>query len=91
MLFAELGLPNPNEQRAKAELASRIDQVIRQRRICWASASPRVSRSMRGQIMNFSVERLMHFLTLLGRDVAIVIKRVARSRRAGQVRVVEAG
>jgi hypothetical protein len=32
----------------------------------------------------------MHFLTLLGRDVEIVVKRTPRSRRQGQVRVVVA-
>jgi hypothetical protein len=32
----------------------------------------------------------MHFLTLLGRDVEIVVKPAPRSLRVGHVRVVEA-
>jgi hypothetical protein len=32
----------------------------------------------------------MHFLTLLGRDVEIVVKNTPRSRRQGRMRVVAA-
>jgi helix-turn-helix protein len=35
-IFADLGLPNPGEHLAKAELASRIAQVLRQRRLTQA-------------------------------------------------------
>ncbi|HLY54264.1 MAG TPA: XRE family transcriptional regulator, partial [Stellaceae bacterium] len=51
---------------------------------------PKVSRLLRGQLTGFSTERLMHFLTRLGRDVEIVVKRVPRARRQGRVRVVAA-
>jgi len=95
-VFADLGLPNPEEHLAKAELASRIGEVIRQRRLTQTAAAevlgidqPKVSRLQRGYLTNFSVERLMHFLTLLGRDVEIVIRPVPRARRVGRVRVVE--
>jgi predicted XRE-type DNA-binding protein len=96
-VFADLGLSNPDEHLAKAELASRIAEVIRQRRLTQAATAkllgidqPKVSRLLRGYLTNFSTERLMHFLTLLGRDVEIVVKPVPRSRRQGHVRVVEA-
>jgi predicted XRE-type DNA-binding protein len=96
-IFADLGLPNPEEHLAKAELASRIAGVLRQRRLTQAATAellgidqPKVSRLLRGYLTNFSTERLMHFLTLLGRDVEIVVKPTPRSRRLGRVRVVEA-
>lgn len=96
-VFADLGLPNPEEHLAKAALASRIGELLRQRHLTQAAAAelfsidqPKVSRLQRGYLINFSVERLMHFLTLLGRDVEIVIKPVPRSRRRGHVRVVKA-
>src|SRR5271154_383481 len=38
-VFADLGLPNPEESLAKAELASRIGEVIRQRRLTQAAAA----------------------------------------------------
>jgi predicted XRE-type DNA-binding protein len=94
-IFADLGLPNVEERLAKAELAIRVAGVIRARRLTQVSAArilgidqPKISRLLRGQLSGFSTERLMQFLTLLGRDVEIVIKRTPRSRRHGRVRVV---
>src|SRR5438309_11414215 len=94
-VFADIGLPNPEERLAKADLAIRITEAIRARRLTQTRAAhlldidqPKISRLLRGQLSGFSTERLMHFLTLLGRDVEIVIKRAPRSRRQGRVRVV---
>jgi hypothetical protein len=42
------------------------------------------------QLEDFSVERLMNFLTALDRDVNIVIRRRPGTRRAGRI-VVTAG
>src|SRR5271166_3219189 len=96
-IFADVGLPNPEEHLAKAELASHIGEAIRQHRLTQAAAAqrlgidqPKISRLLRGYLTNFSTGRLMHFLTLLGRDVEIVVKPTPRSRRQGRVRVVEA-
>jgi predicted XRE-type DNA-binding protein len=96
-VFADLGLPNPDEYRAKAELASRIGEALRRRRLTQAATAellgidqPKVSRLLRGYLTNFSTERLMHFLTLLGQDVEIVVKPTPRSRRLGHVRVIVA-
>ena len=94
-VFADIGLPNPEERLAKASLAFRIAGVIRARRLTQANAArilkidqPKISRLLRGQLSGFSAERLMQFLTLLGRDVEIIIKRAPRSRRQGRVRVL---
>ena len=94
-VFTDLGLANPEERLAKAGLAVRIAGVIRARRLTQASAArilkidqPKISRLLRGQLSGFSTERLMQFLTLLGRDVEIVIKRAPHSRRQGRVRVI---
>jgi len=94
-VFADLGLPNPEERLAKADLAIRIAAAIRGRRLTQARAArvlridqPKVSRLLRGQLSGFSTERLMHFLILLGRDVEIVVKAPPRSRRQGRLRVV---
>ena len=96
-VFADIGLPDAEERLAKAELALRIAEAIKARRLTQASAAelfsidqPKVSRLLRGQLAGFSTERLMHFLTLLGRDVEIVVKPAPRSRRQGHLRVVEA-
>jgi predicted XRE-type DNA-binding protein len=97
-VFADIGLPNPEERLAKADLAIRIASAIRARRLTQARAArilkidqPKVSRLLRGRLSGFSTERLMHFLTLLGRDIEIVVKAAPRSRRQGRLRVVATG
>ena len=94
-VFADIGLPNPEERLAKADLAIRIAETIRARRLTQTRAAhllkidqPKISRLLRGQLSGFSTERLMHFLTLLGRDVEITVKRAPRSHRQGHLRVV---
>ena len=96
-VFADVGLPNPEERLAKADLAIRIAETIRARRLTQTRAAhipkidqPKISRLLRGQLSGFSTERLMHFLTLLGRDVEITVKAAPRSRRQGHLRVVAA-
>ena len=93
-VFADIGLANPEERLAKADLAIRIAAAIRARRLTQARAArvlkidqPKVSRLLRGQLSGFSTERLMRFLPLLGRDVEIVVSPAPRSRRQGRVRV----
>ncbi|MGH7745316.1 MAG: helix-turn-helix domain-containing protein [Candidatus Dormibacteria bacterium] len=94
-IFADIGLSDPEEHLAKADLAIRIAETIRARRLTQTRAAhmlkidqPKISRLLRGQLSGFSTERLMHFLTLLGRDVEITVKAAPRSRRQGHLRVV---
>ena len=93
-VFADLGLPNPEERLVKADLAIPIAEAIRARRLTQNRAAhilqidqPKISRLLRGQLSGFSTERLMCFLTMLGRDVEIIVKRPPRSRRQGRFRV----
>jgi predicted XRE-type DNA-binding protein len=93
-VFADIGLPNPEERIAKADLAIRIAETIHARRLTQTRVAhilkidqPKISRLLRGQLSGFSTERLMRFLTLLGRDVEITVKRAPRSRRLGHLRV----
>jgi predicted XRE-type DNA-binding protein len=92
-VFGDIGLPNAEERLAKAGLAIRISEVIRARRLTQIRAAhilkidqPKISGLLRGQLSGFSAERLMHFFTLLGRDVEITIKPAPRSRREGRAR-----
>lgn len=93
-VFADLGLPDADTHLLKAELVSRIDEIIRRRRLTQASAAeilhlsqPDVSRLLKGNFRDYSVERLLRLLQSLGRDVEIVIRK-GRSNRAGRLRVV---
>jgi predicted XRE-type DNA-binding protein len=94
-VFADIGLPNPEERLAKADLAIYISDAIRARRLTQTQAArilkidqPKISRLLRGQLSGFSTERLMHFLTLLGRDIEITVRPAPSSRRQGRSRVV---
>lgn len=46
----------------------------------------KVSRILTGQIAGFSIERLVHFLSLLGQDVELTVHKAPRGRRRGTVR-----
>jgi predicted XRE-type DNA-binding protein len=46
-------------------------------------SQPDVSRPLRGNFRNVSVERLMRMLTKLGCDVNIVVRRTGQTQRAG--------
>lgn len=96
-VFADLGLPHPEERLAKAELARAIGRVITARGLTQREAAalmgidqPKVSHLLRGRLADFSTERLMGFLTALGRDVEIIVKTAPKSRRQGRLRVVAA-
>ena len=80
-VFADLGLPNPEQELVKAELTLQIYRIIKQRSITQAEAAktlgikqPHVSLLMRNRAGSFSVGRLMEFLTALGQDVEVGVK-----------------
>src|SRR5208337_2881225 len=92
-IFADLGFRNPERERLKARLTLQIYRLIRDRGLTQAEAGkvlgikqPHVSGLMRGQSGNFSVERLMDFLTALGQDVEITVKPTRREH--GEVSLV---
>lgn len=80
-VFADIGLPNASEHLVKAKLVFKIDQLLRKRKLKQVQAArlfgvkqPDVSKMLRGDFRQFSVERLMRFLVALGQDVEIVVK-----------------
>ncbi len=94
-VFADLGLPNPEERLAKAQLALEISRILKQRKLTQQAAAklmgidqPKVSHLLHGRLAGFSTERLLGFLTALGRDVEIVVRTPPRRRRQGRLRVV---
>ena len=94
-VFADLGLPNPDEKLIKAELARRISEIVTKRHINQAEAAellgldqPKVSALMRGKLTGFSTERLFRFLNALGHDVEIMVKSKPRSRKQARIRVI---
>jgi predicted XRE-type DNA-binding protein len=95
-VFADMGVADPEEALAKAQLASRIREVVRRSRLTQVAAAavmgidqPKVSALLNGRLTNFSSERLMRLLTRLGQDVEIVVRTKPRRRQRGRIRVVE--
>ena len=93
-VFADLGLPNPEEALAKAELANKIIELIRERRLTQVQAAkvlgvdqPKVSALLRGNLTGFSLERLMRFLLRLGQDIRITVQASLRARAQARVLV----
>ena len=96
-VFADMGVAEPEEELAKAQLASHIRDTVKRRRLTQIQAAhlmgldqPKVSALMNGRLAGFSSERLMRFLAALGQDVEIVVKARSHSRERGTIRVVRA-
>jgi predicted XRE-type DNA-binding protein len=95
-LFTDLGVAEPDEELAEAQLASLIREAIKRRRLTQAEAAaltgvdqPKVSALVNGRLGGFSSDRLMRCLTALGQDVEIVVRTKAGSSGRGRIRVVE--
>jgi predicted XRE-type DNA-binding protein len=80
-VFAELGIPHPEQELLTAKLTLQIYRLIKKRGLRQTEAGkilgikqPHVSALMRNRSGAFSVERLMDFLAALGQDVRISIK-----------------
>ena len=93
-VFADLGLSEPDERLAKAELAQRICSLIESKKLTQVQAArrlgvdqPKVSALMSGRLDQFSTDRLFRFINRLDQDVLIVI-RPSDPRRGPAVRVV---
>ena len=93
-VFADLGLSNPEEAYAKAELAHKITVLIRDKELTQVEAAkllgidqPKVSALIRGQLSGFSLERLLRFLLLLGQDIKITVKACPSTRSRARVHV----
>lgn len=94
-VFADLGFAEPEEELAKAQMASLIRQVLKRRRLTQTAAAglmgidqPKVSALLNGRLSGFSSDRLMRLLTTLGQDVEIVVKDKPRGRNRGRITVV---
>jgi predicted XRE-type DNA-binding protein len=79
-VFADLGLPNPDELMLKAELVNQIDELISARQLTETEAaellgidSSTFSALIRGKLAAFSTECLFRFLNALGSNVEIRI------------------
>ncbi len=80
-VFADMGLPNPEERLVKSKLARLVNEAIENKG--WTQkytaevlgiTQPNVSDMSRGRLKHFSVERLMEFLAKLDHNVTITVQ-----------------
>lgn len=96
-VFADLGMVDAEEKLAKAELAFKINQILKKRKLKQVEAAAlletdqaKISLLNRGRLSSFSIERLVKYLNLLNQDVEIVIKKSKKHSHHGELRVVYA-
>ena len=89
-VLLDLGFDDAEELSAKAVLAFKLNELIRQRGLSQTEAAaitgmtqPKVSQVRRYKLQNISLERLMHALVSLDQHVEIVVQPARRTRAAG--------
>ena len=94
-VFADLGFEDAEERLLKAELATKIAQLIEKKG--WTQAQtaertaldqPKVSRLLRGQLSGFSADRLFAILNRLGHSVEVRISPKERAPEKSFTRVM---
>ena len=77
----DIGVPNAEEHFVKAQLVFKIDTLMKERGFTQVETAnlfgirqPDISKMLRGEFRQFSVERLLRFLVALDQDVEIVVK-----------------
>lgn len=80
-VFADLGLPDPEDALARVRLAEAISDTIERRGLTQTQAAeamevdqPKVSLIVNGRLDGFTQDRLMRYLTALGDDVQIIVR-----------------
>ena len=77
-VFADLGLPNPEERHLKAHLSIKIEEAIKDRRLSKKQAALKLGLSphdlvelLEGALSQYSIDQLIGYLNCLGRDVTL--------------------
>ena len=80
-VFKDLAVPNAEEHFIKPQLVDKIATIMNERGLKQVEAAdlfgvrqPDVSKMLRGEFRQFSVERLLRFLVALDQGVEIVVK-----------------
>ena len=91
-VFADLGLPNPEERLLKANIVSELHRLIKQRGLTQVKAAKRIgihqpdlSLLLRGDFDDYSVGRLMKMLTVFEQDIEIVMRPNRKAGKAGRI------
>lgn len=93
--FADTGFTRPAEALAKSELALEIHRIIKSKKLTQKQAAKMmgiaqsaVSDIVCGKLSRYSIDRLMRFLRLLGRDIEIRVKKPTKRSKPAALSVV---
>lgn len=93
-VLVDLGFPDAEERKLRVQLAMRLNELIAERRFTQARTAelfgipqPHVSELKHYKLSRFSSERLLRFMTLLDRDIEIIIRQKAAEHASGIVSV----
>jgi len=82
-VFRDFGFSNPEERNAKSDLALIISSTIKNRNLTQTEAAElmgtdqsKVSKIVKGSLSEFTIERLMKYMVLLGIDVEIAPREI---------------
>ena len=91
--YEQLGYKDYKEMETKAVLVMEISKTIKKKKLTQTAVAdifgisqPKLSGLLNGHFRGYSVERLIHFIIDLGKDVDIVVKAKPRNRK-GRVNV----
>jgi predicted XRE-type DNA-binding protein len=91
-IFADLGLPDADNHFLKAQIVSEIYRLAGALKFTQAQtgkrlgiSQPEVSRLFKGNFREYSVERLMAFMTNFDRDVEIVVRPHKKAGKVGRI------
>ena len=91
-VFADLGLPDADTHFLKAKIVSEIYRIATDRKLTQVQvgkkleiSQPEVSRMFKGHFREYSIERLMEFLTSFDRDVEIVVRPHKKAGKVGRI------
>lgn len=88
-IYEQLGYKDYKEMETKSTLVMEISAAIKKKKLTQTICAeilgitqPKLSELLNGHFRGYSVERLIHFLNELGKDVDIVVKTKPRNRKA---------
>jgi predicted XRE-type DNA-binding protein len=91
-IFADLGLPEAGPHFLKAQIVAELNRLATAGTLTQTQvgkrlgiSQPEVSRLFKGHFREYSIERLMEFLTGFDRDVDIVVRPHKKAGKVGRI------
>ncbi len=94
-IFADIGVANPERVLARAQIMSRLSEIIKKRGLTQKKTAEllgipqsKVSCLVNGKLSMFSMDHLFELLNVLDRDVQIIIRPKTKRQKFATTRVL---